>query len=99
MSWSRTYTHALVIAVDMLGSAILWSRKTADVTISAMCGLELRKTQYPGMVYSRRLVWLARVLNRIQAGHCEAAIASDMERLDVARALLVSVPRAPEKAP
>jgi len=91
MSWSSTYSHAIVIALDMLGSVLLWTNRGADVTVSSMCGLELRKT-HTDAPYSKRLVWLGRLLNWSEPGHCEAAIRSDLARLEVARALLTSIP-------
>jgi hypothetical protein len=92
MAWANTYTHALAIAADMFGSAILWANKTADVTISSVCGLELRREALGQKSATQRLVILGKVLNWIQPGHCEMAIAADMSRLETARTFLISIP-------
>lgn len=73
MSWSGTYSHTLAIAVDMATASIFWNR--ADVTVSSLCGLELRKAS--GNWFLRGL---GRALNHLQSGHCESAIAADRAR-------------------
>lgn len=93
MSWSSTYTHAIAIAADMLGAAFLWSNRVADVTISSVCGIELRKAAKGMTPVSGRLVVLGRALNAIDTDHCEKALEADLERLDTARAFLTSVSR------
>lgn len=96
MSWEKTYTHAIAIAADMFGSALRFSNTGADITISSMCGLELRKQQWnvhEGTNYSlcEDLIWLGKILNKIQANHCELAIQADLDRLVIAHAKLCSV--------
>lgn len=77
MSWSNTYTHTVIITVDVLGASLFWNR--SDLTISSLCGLELRKKAAgQGSVWS--LVQLGRFLNWINTGHCEAAINADAQR-------------------
>ena len=39
MSWDRTYSHTLAIAVDQLAAAVIFNR--ADLTISALCWITL----------------------------------------------------------
>jgi len=82
MSWDSPYTHALAISADMVGSAVLWANKTADITISSIWGLELRRVMRGEKDVTRRLVVLGRVLNRSQANHCELGIAADLKRLE-----------------
>lgn len=91
MSWDQTYTHALAIGADMLGSEVAFSNEGADITISSMCGLELRKKAH-GQPYSERLVVLGEALNKIQVNHCELAIAADIDRCQTAILKLQSVP-------
>lgn len=91
MTWDKTYSHALAIGVDMLGSALFFSNTGADITISSMCGLELRK-QKLGRPYTRRLVVLGHVLNWIQKGHCEMAISADIARCSSAVMVLEATP-------
>lgn len=81
MSWSGTYTHTLAIAADMGTASIFWNRE--DVTVSSLCGLELRKPA--GNWFLRAL---GRLLNRVQANHCELAIAADRARAQSTIALL-----------
>lgn len=77
---NRTFFHALCVAADIFAAAILWTNKGFDITISSMCGLELRKynLKIPGC--SKRLVYLGKALNWIQRGHCESAIQADILR-------------------
>ena len=75
------YNYKLALFVDLFFCAAIW--RDADITISSMCGLELR---------SRVPVWWAKVLggllNRIQANHCELAIKDDMLRCGLAMSIL-----------
>lgn len=83
MSWSNTYTHTIAIGVDMLTASVLWNR--SDVTVSSLCGLELLK---PSGVWSLRA--LGRLLNKLQANHCELAIQADILRAQRALRLLTA---------
>ena len=74
-----TYGYVLARAIDVLCATAIW--RDSDVTISAMCGMELRKPSP-----ARWARWLGWVLNHIQANHCEQAIAADIAR---AKAILV----------
>lgn len=89
MSWSSTYSHTVLIAVDQFAAAVVFNRP--DLTVSSMCWmvmtgndstLKLNKPQHWA------LAKLGSVLNRIQAGHCEQAAAGDTDR---ARSTLVSL--------
>ncbi len=81
MEWSKTFTGIVAISADIFTASVFW--KHADVTVSSLCGLELRKS---GGIWSLRVI--GRLLNRIQTDHCERAIASDIERAREALTLL-----------
>lgn len=71
--WSNTYSHTLSISVDMLTASIFWNKD--DVTVSSLCGLALRRGESATF-----LARLGKVLNVLQANHCELAIAADIAR-------------------
>ena len=91
MSWSNTFTGIVAISADIFTASVLW--KHEDVTVSSLCGLELRK---PGGIWSLHIIgnWL----NGIQRNHCELAIASDIERAKGALKLLGGWPNMPQLA-
>ena len=70
---SNAYTMVLARAVDIFACTLIW--RDYDVTISSMCGLQLRTTK-PAL-WARALGW---VLNHLQANHCDLAIAADLQR-------------------
>lgn len=76
--------YAVVIArtIDILFAGWIW--RQYDITISAECGLALRLETPPiwSIVLGR---WF---LNRIEAHHCELAIAADYQRALTVIALL-----------
>jgi hypothetical protein len=70
-----------LIALDMFACCIIW--RDPDVTISSMCGLELRKPT--------PAIWalvIGGALNKINPGHCESAIIGDIARAQSALILL-----------
>ncbi len=71
--YSQAYFLVLLRAVDILFCTWIW--RNYDITISSMCGLELRR---PLPKWWAR--WLGGVLNWIQPGHCESAIIADTAR-------------------
>lgn len=87
MAWSRyAYTRVLCTAVDVMCAWAIW--READITISAHCGLELRKARP-----ARWARWMGYCLNRLQTDHCELAIAGDMRRAqDALRVLTGATP-------
>lgn len=93
MSWGQTYTHTLAIAVDMLTCSIFWNK--ADVCVSSLCGLELRR-EAVGLGSIWVLATLGRGLNCLQVGHCELSIQGDIDRCSTALALLGGVQNAPK---
>lgn len=67
------YAFKFLIAIDIFVCSIVW--RDPDITISSMCGLELRK---PAPRWWAR--WLGGALNKIQTNHCESAIGGDQTR-------------------
>lgn len=82
MSWSGTWTHTLAVAADIFTASIIWNHE--DVTVSSLCGLELRAGPKGDPTMQR----LGRFLNRLQANHCELSIAADRARAQSALKLL-----------
>lgn len=72
-TYSNSYVMVLARTIDILVCGWIW--RDYDVTISSMCGLELRNN-----APKKWAVCLGWVLNKIQANHCEQAIAADIER-------------------
>lgn len=85
MSWDNTYTHNLAVAVDFFSASLFWNR--ADVTVSSLCGLQLRR-RAQGEGFQAGLVALGDFLEWINPGHCEAAIKADFARMEVASQLM-----------
>lgn len=79
---TNAYTMVIARAVDIFFCSIIW--RDYDITISSMCGLELRK--------GAQAKWWAKVLggflNWLQAGHCELAIQADITRIQAAAIIL-----------
>ena len=80
--YSNAYFLVLLRGVDILFCT--WAWRDYDITISSMCGLELRK----GSAGTRWMQALGRALNWLQANHCELAISADKARLTQAAAIL-----------
>lgn len=91
MSFRRTYVHTVLVAIDQTGAAVLFNRD--DITISSLCGLTRRMDK--GDKVARNLIYLGlalrdwqigfcritgRALEWLSPGHCEGAIASDIQR-------------------
>lgn len=75
------YISKVLLYFDIFVCALIW--RDADITISSMTGLELRKTT--------PRIWalvLGGALNRIQRGHCESAIIHDIGRAQTALRIL-----------
>jgi hypothetical protein len=70
---NNSYTMVLARAVDIFACTIIW--RDYDVTISSMCGLQLR-TATPAL-WARLL---GGMLNTLQTNHCESAILADLQR-------------------
>lgn len=82
MSWQGTWTYIVARAADVFTASVIWKRD--DVTVSSLCGLELRAGTKGDPTMQR----LGRFLNRLQANHCELAIAADIARAQGAIKLL-----------
>jgi hypothetical protein len=82
MSWSKTYTHTLLIALDQFAAAIIFNRP--DLTISTLCWLVRPGNTDKDLklyVWQRwALVKLGPILDKIQANHCEQAKDGDRHR-------------------
>ena len=78
---NNSYVFKLLIAIDMFVCSVIW--RDSGITISSMTGLELRRPN--ARKWAKVLGW---VLNHIQPGHCEMAIANDLKRNAAAKATL-----------
>ena len=76
------YVFKVLIALDMFVASIIW--RDSGVTISSLAGLELRKPT-PAIW---AIVLGRNILNKIQANHCEMAIAHDRARAQEALEIL-----------
>jgi hypothetical protein len=85
--YNKTYAVLIARVCDIAISSFIW--REYDITISAQCGLELRKA-----APARWAVYLGAFLNWIEANHCELAIAADLARARAAIALLAPSPAA-----
>ncbi len=100
MTWARTYTHTLAVALDDLGAAILFDLD--DTTISALCGVQRRSDAGDARATAaldtlRLKPWqhaflraVGRGLERIRPGHCQRAIVADLARGKTMRGLLTA---------
>jgi hypothetical protein len=79
--YNNVYFLVLLRGVDILFCTWIW--RDYDITISSMCGLELRKPDPKWWA-----VLLGGALNKIQAGHCESAIVADTARAMAALIIL-----------
>ena len=77
----KGYVMKALIALDMFACCLIW--RDPDVTISSMCGLELRKPDPKWWA-----VIIGGALNWINKGHCESAIIGDIGRAQAALVLL-----------
>ena len=82
MSWQGTWTYIVARSADVFTASVIWNE--ADVTVSSICGLELRA----GSKGDPTLQRLGRFLNRLQKNHCELAIAADLARAQAAVKML-----------
>jgi hypothetical protein len=80
-AYSNVYFLVLLRGVDILACTWIW--RDYDITISSMCGLQLR---------TAKPAWWAKILgntlNWLQAGHCESAIIADTDRCQQALNIL-----------
>jgi hypothetical protein len=78
---NNTYTLVIARAIDIFACTLIWRRY--DLTISSMCGLQLR--------LSKPALWarlLGGMLNALQTNHCELAIAADSQRAETTLQML-----------
>lgn len=91
MSWDKTYSHTLLIALDQLGAAIFFNRP--DLTISTLCDLVMTGQAAPlklALWQLEFLAWLGPKLNRLQKNHCPQARLGDIQRAKSTLTLLGS---------
>jgi hypothetical protein len=81
VAFDNTYVFKSLLYLDMFLCALIW--RDADVTISSMTGLELKRPK--PRLWARLL---GGALNRIQKDHCQKAIRSDIARAQAALAIL-----------
>lgn len=77
----KTYLFRVLLFLDMFAAALIF--RDADVTISSMTGLELKKPEP-----ARWAKLLGGLLNHLQPNHCEMAITDDVARAKQAITLL-----------
>ena len=77
----HTFLGKVLLAFDMFVCAVIW--RDSGITISSMVGLAMRKGD--PVWWARVLNWL---LNAVEKGHCEMAIADDILRAQAAIAIL-----------
>lgn len=79
--YNRTYAIIVARVVDIAIAGVFW--RDYGVTISAQCGLAMRRRRPP--LWARAL---NATLNALEKGHCELAIACDIERAKLALRIL-----------
>lgn len=101
MSWDRTYSHTVALAVDRFAAALVYNQP--DITISSLCwivrnGEKLKIAEDALLVLKlskwqhRSLVLIGNGLERFFPGHCEAARRGDLLTGQRARSLLSDDP-------
>ena len=78
-----TYSKAIAVAVDMLGAAVFWEKP--DVTISSLCAMAIA-----GGHANWRWRALASFLEKVDPGHLDGAIKSDLARSIAIQAALAT---------
>jgi hypothetical protein len=89
MSWDRTYSHTVLIAIDQFAAAIIFNRP--DLTVSTMCWMVMTGND-AGLKLSPWQRWilvkLGPLLNKVQTNHCKAARDGDYARAESTLAML-----------
>lgn len=83
MSFDNTYSHNVLVGLDMFGAALLFNRD--DLTISTMCDMVMKGDDASLKLHGWQrafLAWLGPVLNKIQADHCGQARLGDIARAE-----------------
>ena len=81
IAYNKGYAVLVARVADIAISTFVW--RDYVITISAQCGLEMRK---PKPAFWARV--LNAFLNALEKGHCELAIACDIERAEQALRIL-----------
>lgn len=83
--YNKAYVVLIARVIDIAIAAFIW--RDYDITISAQTGLVMRKPNPP--TWARAL---NAFLNFLEPGHCELAIACDIERAQAALVILGAAP-------
>lgn len=98
MAWTGTWSNRVLIALDQLAAAIFFNRD--DVCVSSLCRVvqnaDAGVRDFPARLASLKLKpwqidflrWLAPKLDKMEPGHCEKSLQSDIARADATKALL-----------
>lgn len=98
MSFSGTYAHTFLIALDQTGAAVLFNRN--DATISSLCHLQLETDAGNADAAAKHATlnlhpWQVWFLRHVGAGlewkwpgHCARAAAADIARAESTKAIL-----------
>jgi hypothetical protein len=90
MSWARTYSHTIAIAIDDMGAALFFNRN--DITISSLCWLQRTADNGDPNICARLASLYLRTwqhsflrhvgdaLEWLSPGHCERARIADRAR-------------------
>lgn len=81
VKYNKAYVICIARCVDICIGGWLW--RDYDITISAQCGLAMRRERPP--LWAR---WLGWFLNTLETDHCELAITCDYERAQAAMVIL-----------
>jgi hypothetical protein len=101
MSWEKTYSHTVLLALDRLGAALVFNEP--DITISSLCWivryatkLKIAEDALPKLKLAEwqkfALTWIGNGLEYFWPGHCESARQGDVQTTFRARGLLSDLP-------
>jgi hypothetical protein len=82
MSWSGTYSHEFLLALDLWAAAVLFNRP--GITISTMSGLVRDGRDRPLALHEWQRAFLRWLEPRLSRAHVEKAKAADIARAKLA---------------
>lgn len=94
MSWDKTYTHTLLIALDQFAAAVVFNRP--DLTISTMCWMVMEGQAFDLKLSGWQIAILRRLgpmLDKVQTDHCVQAKDGDIARAQQTLKALGVVPQ------
>jgi hypothetical protein len=86
MSWSDTYSHEFLLALDLWAAAVFFNRP--GITISSMSGLVRDRKDAPLELHGWQIAFLLWLAPRLSKRHTDAARAADMARARFVEELL-----------